>query len=74
MNVMKVSTNDLRKAYDVLCDHLENEANDTEIRRVADWLMRQIETRNIRSVAREHGKPIGKMRKLIADAEARGIL
>ena len=66
-----VTTKDLRAAYDVLCEHLENEANDPEVLRVANWLMAQIETRNIRKVAREHRMPMADMRALIASAEAR---
>jgi hypothetical protein len=67
----RVNTKDLKRAYEVLCEHLENEAREPEIERVADWLISQIETRNIRGVAREHGKTLGEMRKLVAEAEAR---
>ena len=63
----KVTTSDLRKAWEVLADHLRDEADDPAIERVADWLMDQIETRNIRKIAREHGKPMTEMRRLIAD-------
>ena len=67
----RVSTSDLKRAHDVLCEHIENEAREPEIERVIDWLVAEIETRNIRGVAREHGKTMAEMRNLIAVAEAR---
>ena len=65
----RVSTSDLKRAHDVLCKHIENEAREPEIERVIDWLVAEIETRNIRDVAREHGKTMAEMRNLIAVAE-----
>jgi hypothetical protein len=67
----RVSTADLKQAYDVLCDHLTSEADDPAIERVAAWLMAEIESRNIRGIAREHGKPMAEMHSLIAAAETR---
>ena len=63
---------DLRAAYDVLCEQLENEANNPAILRAADWIMAQIETRNIRNAAREHKMPMcmAKLRALINEMES----
>lgn len=68
-----VTTNDLRAAYNMLSDHLMI-VNDPAVQRAADWLLSQIETRNIRKVAREHNEPMVEMRALIADAEQRGMI
>lgn len=65
----RVTIADLQKAREVLEDHLENEANDPAITRVADWLVAEIESRNIRAVAREHGLPTAAVRERIRETE-----
>lgn len=67
----RVTTADLKKAHDVLAAHLADEENDPAVARVADWLMEQITSRNVRKVAREHGLPVATVRDRIREMETR---
>jgi hypothetical protein len=67
----RVSKSDLHLAADWL-DCYDDEADEKSVMiRVADWLRKEAETRYVREVAREHGKPVAEMRRLIEQMEQR---
>ena len=77
---MTITTVDLKAALEWL-ETYENLGDEDAVDEVADsiervvaWMRAEIQTRNIRKVAREHGKSLPEMRRLIAEAEASGRL
>ena len=69
---MAITTADLKAAlewletYENLGDEDAADEGALSIERVAAWMRTEIKTRNIRKVAREHGKPMLEMRRLMA--------
>jgi hypothetical protein len=68
---MRVSKHDLHLAADWLDYYDKDNHEYAAMARVAAWLRKEAETRYVREVAREHGKPMQEMRRLIAEMEAR---
>lgn len=62
---MRVSKSDLHLAADWLDCYQEGRDESPAMARVATFLRREAETRYVREVAREHGKPMAEMRVLI---------
>ena len=68
---MRVTQSDLHLAADWLDAYEEGRDESPVMARVAASLRREAETRYIREVAREHGKPMTEMRALITEMEQR---
>lgn len=68
---MRVSKHDLHLAADWLDCYDEGHDETGSMRRVAAFLRREAETRYVREVAREHGKPMAEMRALIDEMMSR---
>lgn len=64
---MRVSRSDLHAAADWLDCYDEGHEESPVMARVAAWLRKEAETRYVREVAREHGKPMAEMRTLIEE-------
>lgn len=64
---MRVSKHDLHLAADWLDCYQEGRDESAGMARVAAFLRREAETRYVREVAREHGKPMAEMRVLIEE-------
>ena len=62
---MRVSKSDLHLAADWLDAYEDGREESPAIARVAAWLRKEAETRYVREVAREQGKPMAEMRALI---------
>ena len=61
----RVSKSDLHLAADWL-DYYDDKATEKPVMtRVAEWLRKEAEARYVRNLAREHGKPLAEMRRLI---------